>query len=425
MKGIGIVFLMLLLPFVCRAEADLEIKSECSSEKVIKRRVDIKGEVLEVCAVSEKEEEKEFETVSAVTPWFGFGHLKTRGLLTESMNPCGYSPTSEVFFEPARLVMDRSIEESGTYGVFVKPMDGLTCFSLGSREEQYIRGVLASLSINDFTCCLLFENSDIQEYSSPSSWYLSRPENSGGAELWNLLFNSIYEKEWFLISFTAGSCFGDYVEWGFFNRDYFTFFYSNLFELNFMFSGTTEQYLAPGGSVPASQYKYGVDAWFRPWRPLKLSGVWYTDYKRPDYKDLYYNDFARHLTLKAALYAGDFTFSASYSADTVFADTSETTEKRDYQGSIVYDSDFLRLSLSNQWYVEDERFYRDVVTAGFKLYFEYLQASFTWKRDIGEQITDSFSEELVLRLDNFRLNVSHKKNGDKPSLFTVTGIINY
>ena len=59
MKGIGIVFLMLLLPFVCRAEADFEIKSECSSEKVIKRRVDIKGEVLEVCAVSEKEEEKE------------------------------------------------------------------------------------------------------------------------------------------------------------------------------------------------------------------------------------------------------------------------------------------------------------------------------------------------------------------------------
>lgn len=425
MKGAGILLFLLFLPVLCRADIDLEVKSECSSEKVIKRRIDVKGDAFEVCEVSEKNEEHEFGTVSVVTPWFGFGHLKTRGLLTESMNPCGYSPTSEVFFEPARLVMDRSIGESGSYGVFVKPMDGLTCFTLGSRDEQYIRGILASLSINDFTCSLLLENSDIQEYSSPSSWYLSKPENSGGAELWNLLLNCIYEKDWFLISLTAGSCFGEYVEWGFFNRDYVTFFYSNLFELNFMFSGTTEEYLAPGGSVPASQYKYGVDAWFRPWRPLKLSGVWYTDYKRPDYKDLYYNDFARHLTLKAALYAGDFTLSASYAADTVFANTSETKEKRDYQGSIVYDADFIRLSLSNQWYIEDDRYYRDVLTAGCKLYFEYLTASFTWKRDIGDKITDSFSEDLVLKLDNFRLNLSHKKNGEKPSVFTVTGIINY
>jgi hypothetical protein len=66
-----------------------------------------------------------------------------------------------------------------------------------------------------------------------------------------------------------------------------------------------------------------------------------------------------------------------------------------------------------------------VVTAGCRLYFEYLQAGITWKRDIGEEITDSFTGELVLRLDNFRLNLSHKKNGDKPSVFTVTGIINY
>ena len=153
--------------------------------------------------------------------------------------------------------------------------------------------------------------------------------------------------------------------------------------------------------------------------------MWYTDYKRPDYKDLYYNDFARHLTLKTTLYAGDLTISASYDADTIFDNKSETTEKREYQGSIVYETDYFRLSLSNQWYFDDDRFSRDVLTAGLKLYFEYLQAGFTWKRDIGEAITDSFSEELVLKLDNFRLNISHKKNGEKPSVFTVTGIINY
>ncbi|MBR4376305.1 MAG: hypothetical protein IKS91_04695, partial [Spirochaetia bacterium] len=420
MKGIGIVLFLLLLPAFCRADVHLEAKSECSSDKVIKRRLDVRGESLEVCAVSEKTAENEFNAVSAVTPWFGFGHLKTRGLLTEAMNPCGYSPTSEVFFENARLVLDRSIGESGTYGVFARPLPGLTCFSLGDRDNQYLRGILAGATINDFSFSLLLENSDIQEYSSPSSWYLSKPENNGGAELWNLLLNCIYEKEWFLISLTAGCCWGDYVERGFFNRDYVTFFYSNIFEFNLMFAGTTEQYLAPGGSVPASQYKYGLDAWLRPWKPLKLSGVWYTDYKRPDCKDLYYNDFARHLTLKAALYLWDFTLSASYAADTVFSNTSETTEKRHYTGSIVYDADFIRLSFSNQWYIEDERFYRDVVTAGCRLYFEYFQASFTWNRDIGEEIDDSFTGELIIRLDNFRLNLSHKKDGDKPSEFTVT-----
>lgn len=425
MKRISIVIILLFLPFVCRADVDFELKSECSSEMVAKKRLDIKWDSLEICTVAEKTTEKDFSTVSAITPWFGFGHLKTRGLLTESMNPCGYSPTSEVFFEPARLVMDRSIVESGTYGVFVKPMAFLTCFSLGNRDYQYMRGILANVSINDLSFSILLENSDIQEYSSPSSWYLSKQENSGGTQLWNLLANCIYEKDWFLISLTAGSCWGDYVEWGFFNRDYVTFFYKNYFELNFMFAGTTEEYLAPGGSIPISQYKYGVDVWFRPWKPIKLSGVWYTDYKRPDYKDLYYNDFARHLTLKSTLYVGDFTLSASYAADTLFSNTSETTEKRQYQGSIVYETDIIRLSISNQWYLEDDRYCRDVFTAGCKLYFEYLQAGFTWKRDIGDSITDSFTEELVLRLDNFRLNLSHKKNGDKPSIFTVTGIINY
>jgi len=425
MKGISIVIILLLVPFVSQADVDFEVKSECSSEIVAGRRLDISWDSLEICTVSEKRAEKDFFTVSAVTPWFGFGHLKTRGLLTESMNPCGYSPASEVFFEPARLVMDRSIGESGTYGVFVRPMAFLTCFSLGDRDNQYMRGILANVSINDFSCSLLLENSDIQEHSSSSSWYLSKPENAGGAQLWNLLLNCIYEKEWFLVSITAGSCWGDYAERGLFNRDYITFFYRNYFELNFMFAGTTEQYLAAGGSVPASQYKYGADVWFRPWRPLKLSGVWYTDYKRPDYSDLYYNDFARHLTLKSALYAGDFTFSASFASDTLFSNTSETTEKRQYMGSIVYDSDILRLSMSNQWYMEDGRYCRDVFTAGCKLYFEYIQAGFTWKRDIEDSATDSFTGELVLNLDNFRLDLRYKKNGDKSSAFTVTGIINY
>ena len=64
-------------------------------------------------------------------------------------------------------------------------------------------------------------------------------------------------------------------------------------------------------------------------------------------------------------------------------------------------------------------------TWGTHKWLGFGQAGITWKRDIGEDITDSFTEELVLRLDNFRLNLSHKKNGGKPSVFTVTGIINY
>ena len=133
----------------------------------------------------------------------------------------------------------------------------------------------------------------------------------------------------------------------------------------------------------------------------------------------------RHLSLKSTVYPGDFIISASFSADTVFADTSEKTEKREFTGSIVWDTDLIRLSLSNQWYIEDDRFYRDVLTAGFKLYFEYLQTSLTWKRDIREEITDSFTAELVLRLDYVRLKLSYKKSGNKDSLLTFTGIINY
>lgn len=425
MKGICIMTIMLLMPLFSYADVDFEIKTDCSSEKMIKRRLDVKGENLELCAVSAKDAEEESYAVSLISPWFGFGHLRTRGLFTESMNPCGYSPASEVFFEPCRLVLDRSIGEAGTYGIFVSPAPWLVCFSLGTKEEQYIRGFMSSFSKEDFAVYLLMEHSDIREYSSESSWYLSRGEETGSRELWNLLVNCIYEKEWFLFSATAGTAFGDYVENGFFNRDYITFFYKNYFELNFMFAGTTEQYLAPGGSIPSSQYKYGADVWIRPFRPLKLSGVWYTDYKRPDEKDQLYNDFARHLTLKSVFDLWDFTFSATYAADTLFSNTSETTEKRQYTGSIVYSNDLIRLSFANHWYIEDDSFYRDSFTLSCRLYFEYFQANITWKRDIQEGITDSFSEDLILKLDYVRLTLSHKKEGDKSSVFSFTGIINY
>ena len=425
MKAICIITIFMLICPLCQCWSDFEVRSECSSEKVIERRVDIKGDVLEVCATDEKSEEKDFNSVSLITPWFGFGHLKTRGLFTEAMNPCGYSPTSEVFFEKTRLTLDRSIGDSGTFGVFVKPLEFMTFFSLGNFEDQYIRGAMVNISINDFSIALLLENSDVQPYSSPSSWYMAKPESEGGAELWTLMLNCIYERDWFLVSLSGGTCWGSYAERGFFNRDYLTFFYNNIFELNFMFAGTTEEYLAPGGTIPASQYKYGADVWVRPWRPLKLSGVWYADYKRPDYKDLYYNDFARHLTLKSTLYAGDFTFTASYDADTIFSNTSETTEKREYLGSIVWDTDMVRLSLSNQWYFEDDRYSRDVFTTGFRLYFEYLQAGFIWKRDIGEEITDTYTTELLLRLDHVRFKFTHKKIGEKPAVINFSGTINY
>ena len=417
MKAICIITIFMLICPLCQCWSDFEVRSECSSEKVIERRVDIKGDVLEVCATDEKSEEKDFNSVSLITPWFGFGHLKTRGLFTEAMNPCGYSPTSEVFFEKTRLTLDRSIGDSGTFGVFVKPLEFMTFFSLGNFEDQYIRGAMVNISINDFSIALLLENSDVQPYSSPSSWYMAKPESEGGAELWTLMLNCIYERDWFLVSLSGGTCWGSYAERG--------FFYNNIFELNFMFAGTTEEYLAPGGTIPASQYKYGADVWVRPWRPLKLSGVWYADYKRPDYKDLYYNDFARHLTLKSTLYAGDFTFTASYDADTIFSNTSETTEKREYLGSTVWDTDMVRLSLSNQWYFEDDRYSRDVFTTGFRLYFEYLQAGFIWKRDIGEEITDTYTTELLLRLDHVRFKFTHKKIGEKPAVINFSGTINY
>ena len=174
MKGICICIILFLMPLFCSAEADFEIKSECSSEKEIKRRVDVKENSLEICAVSDRSTDNEFCSASVISPWFGIGHLKTRGIFTEAMNPCGYSPTSEVFFEAGTLTLDRSISDSGTFGIFVRPFSWLSFFSLGNDDQQYIRGLSSSLSIQDLSIYLLLENSDIQPYSSESSWYLSR-----------------------------------------------------------------------------------------------------------------------------------------------------------------------------------------------------------------------------------------------------------
>lgn len=387
-----------------------EIKTECSSEKEIKKRVHIKTDNLNLCAISLKTEDKDYYNASFTTPWFGFGKLKSRGLLTESLNPCGYSPTSEVFFQDSDLILDTSITDSGKYGMYVKPGEYLMFYSYGDKEDWYIRGIKSDISIGDIAISMIIENSDVEERNS---------------EIFNAFLNLIYENDWFMFSGCSGCSFGDYTENGIFNREYISFFYKKLFEFNLMFSGMTENYLRPGGVVPSSQYKYGIDTWVRPIKQIKLSFLYYNDYKMPDIKDDFYNDFIQHMNTQLTLYFWDLRLTGEYTWEKNFKNTSERERKEELEIGIRYDREPFCLMLSNVYYIKDYYHYRDVWKATARFDFDPIELSFTYKRDIQEEITNTFKEEIMLRSYPICLKFTHKKDGDKESEFIFSGTINY
>jgi len=402
--------LFLLIFFQVLSVYAFEIKSEVSSEKEIKKRVHIKTDNLNLSVISLNTEEKEYYAASFTTPWFGFGKLKSRGLFTESLNPCGYSPTSEVFFQQSDLALDTSITDTGKYGMFVKPGEHLMFFAYGDEDNWYVRGIKSEFNIGDLSLVMMFENSDAEENDT---------------EIFNAFFNLMYEKECFFFSSCTGSCFGSYTENGVFNREYLTLFYKNYFELNLMFSGTSDNYQSPGGKPPSSQYKYGVDAWVRPFRPIKVSCVYYNDYKRPDLNDELYNDFIQHLHTTLTLYLWNFKLTGGYTWENNFKNTSEKVKEEQFDSGIRFNYGSFYISLSNIYYMKDSHHYRDVWNATARFYFDPIQLSFTFKRDIEEEITDTFKEEVMLRTYPVFIKFTHKKEGDKESEFIVGATINY
>ena len=125
-----------------------------------------------------------------------------------------------------------------------------------------------------------------------------------------------------------------------------------------MFSGTSDNYLSPGCKVSASQYKYGLDTWIRPFKPVKMSCIYYNDYKRPDLNDELYNDFIQHLNTKIMLYIWNFRLAGGYTWENDFKNTSETEKEEQLDFDIRFDCDFLCINLSNTYYIKNKYHYR-------------------------------------------------------------------
>lgn len=401
-----------------------EIRSFGSTEGISRRRLYIEDEDIKLSVVRSEKKGEEYSSLSFVSPVLGLGKLKTRGLFTEILNPCGYGPDTDVFTEEGKLVFDKGMTESGKYGMYAKPFGSLTFFTLGTSPEPEIRGLHACAGNNWFRLEALYENSDPVQ-NAGSSYYLKNTVHNEKCTLSNSALKLDIAHDFFMFSSVTALSSGSYMNSGLYNREFAAIFLGNRAEIDISFSGCTENYIAPLGKLPVSRYRYGISTLVYPFPFMSLSGKMCTDFRPPDFKDELYNDFVREWMLKTVIDVRNFRLKLSWEREDVFENTGEENEKSVAASGLSYDNGLLYLAFSCKLYMENGGETRKGTDSTLKLDFDKIRLSAGWKRDVREKITDTFSQELTLVNRNFELKLDHDKKTGECSTFSVTAEISY
>jgi hypothetical protein len=133
------------------------------------------------CAAGVKDPREGLFALGLSTPWLRAGPLTPSGLLRVAYNPLGFSPQSDVFFEPSGLAMERS-PGSGRPGFLLMPLPGvLGLYCLKEPQGDPAYGCFASLLSPEGSgaeCFLSLSQPDAE--SSGEEWFPSRVLFPGG-----------------------------------------------------------------------------------------------------------------------------------------------------------------------------------------------------------------------------------------------------
>lgn len=398
---------------------DIKISSKVTSDWSVRSKADYRNKNFEATAINIESDEKNYTMCSVECDYFGFGKLKLRGLFSEIQNPCGYNPGSEVFFTRTYLTIDKSVSDSGRTGIYVEPFPWLCFFSLWDSNDANVNGISLGFSSANIEFSCMFQDSHVSDVKNGSSWYLTRSEQYEGCELMNVISSLNFITDWFSLMLCGGTCFGDYVNAGFYNRDMLSVYCFSWLELNILFSGTTEHYLAPTGKIPLSQYKYGAEIILWPFRDLKLSCMYYNDYQRPDMKDESYNDFTRNLNTSAVFSPGDFRFSLAYVWNDKFANDGTVSDKARIEAGASYSGDLFYIGVKNTYYLEEKDGVRNYTTVTGKMKGDFLRGEVTYRHDVTDELADSFLEKIVFDFRHLEIVLSHEKPAHKKSIFSI------
>lgn len=423
-RRIFTLILLAVASFAYSLPENAEFRIAGSTEGYSCKRLYLADDYYRLSLVESEKKGEDFRSVSFVSPYIGFGRLKPRGLFSELMNPCAYGPTSSVFAESGRLAFDKGMTESGKYGLYARPFGNLTFFMLGSREEAGIRGMHLEIEKGMLRGELLYGNSDPAE-KEKNSFYTEHIRHWEGCQLNSLMVKLEGETDFFSVSSVTSVSTGKYMESGIYNREYASLYLSDLAEISFLFSFCTEDYLAPGCIIPSSGFRYGISAGLYPFRNLSITGSMDTDSGMPDYKDSLCNDFSVGYSLKAVWEKAGFRLRAAAEKETKTENTGAETEKSTFLSAFSYSGELFYFSFSYKWYFEDSAEVRNTADCSIRFCPGAVRCTLKWKRDIGEKITDTLSQELALGNGDFDINVSHSRKTSDSSIISVSAEISY
>ncbi|MFI5367513.1 MAG: hypothetical protein ACHQ1F_00735 [Spirochaetia bacterium] len=123
-----------------------------------------------------------YPTLAASCAWLAYGPVTGEGLLREASNPLGFSAGSDVFAERTGVRLDGSLP-AGPSGLLCMPLPGtLGFYCLPCQNRAQVRGCFASIqAVAGFRVEGFLSFSRLEPESLSEEWFLSTPEDPGGA----------------------------------------------------------------------------------------------------------------------------------------------------------------------------------------------------------------------------------------------------
>lgn len=431
---------------------------------------------------NEENENIESKTVfSLYIPHVTVGRIKAEGLLKEIKNPAAHSPGSQTFMEKSGYTPEYSFSKRGSSGIIITPIpffsvfmeaegDGL--FTIITEENQtFNQGFSAAINPTPLLYGICSSSSFLLAPSDFASFLIPKPK----VDI-NLMFSIYDEKEeetdetnqWysdgrtqygrtiknsalsFLFQFpfadgafevgTGGTasivtCTG--TETGYYYR-LSPYFEASFIRLDFLISGTTENYLKPNGTFPSVFLKKGVNLY------LYLP---FFDYLTLKFK---YTGVLYHLTPENENYGkaideyyGSLFFNSKYFTGTVFS-----TFKKSYIEEEINESLDIGFSAGVKWKnckvvfektitIHDKNIISDTMKlkGGFRFGIVTFYLTGKMKRAAPEtekEATDSFvideksiGGKVSVKIKLFTVSVSVKGGVEKTIIDTKKQILEY
>ncbi|MCL2294696.1 MAG: hypothetical protein FWC36_07520 [Spirochaetes bacterium] len=297
-KTLVIIFLALFPMFAFSQKPpkpELLLRTRMNSEKGTENLVSVGNSRYQILFMDYREADKQI--LNIYTPYAAIGRISSHGLLREIRNPAAHNPGSQIFRERTRIAPDRRLRSTGNSGVrldagnllsgFIE--EGESRFSYLAWKGLYSTHLFGKNALINIAATEYYERDD----SNRNIWYSDR-KNRYGREVTNIAASASYGTRKYGISGAGSVCFYKGADNGLYFRLSPYVRYSFI-RLDFLVSGTNEDYIRPDGALSSTAFRKGVAATMTPAPWLRINCRYVTDILHKKESDIRYGGYTEEL----------------------------------------------------------------------------------------------------------------------------------